>query len=134
MAQAANQLHQIQKKQRGQLGGSINDGSGAGGGAGILSRMLPNMKNHNELFSMDPHRPQPTKAQLTMPPSLQHKQQMNSLGTNSDLDRPRVSLGGPLPGSSPLSLSPHGSMGGPPSIFGGLSHLTPSGCHMQVRK
>ena len=122
MAQAANQLHQIQKKQQNRIGGS----SGLGGG--ILSRMMPAMKGINDPFHQE--RPQPTKAQLTMPPSLQHNK-MNPLSV-SDMDKPVVSIGGPLPANSPLSLSPLGHMGGPPSLFGGLSDLTPPGCHMQV--
>ena len=123
MAQAANQLHQIQKSQQGQVGG----GSGLGGG-GIFSRMIPALNSRKDPFHTD--RPQPTKAQLTMPPSLQHNK-MNSL-SGSDMDKPVVSLGGPMQGSSPLSLSPLGPMGGPPSLFGGLSDLSPPGCHIQV--
>ena len=122
MAQAASQLHQIQKKQQNQLTGS------SGGGGGILSRMMPTIKNQNDPFLLD--RPQPTKAQLTMPPSL-HLNKEWQCGT-SDVDKPGLSLAGHLPPSSPLSLSPHGSIGGPPSLFGGLSHLSPPGCHMQV--
>ena len=123
MAQAANQLHQIQKKQQNQMGGN------PGLGGGILSRMMPTMKSRNDPFHAE--RPQPTKAQLTMPPSLQHNK-MNPLSGPSDVDKPGVSMGGPLPTSSPLSLSPLGPMGGPPSLFGGLSDLSPPGCHVQV--
>ena len=122
MAQAANQLHQIQKKQQSQMVGS------PGLSGGILSRMMPTMKGRNDPFHTE--RPQPTKAQLTMPPSLQHNK-MNAL-PGQDHDKPGVSLGGPLPASSPLSLSPLGPMGGPPSLFGGLSDLSPPGCHVQV--
>ena len=122
MAQAANQLHQIQKKQQNQMSGN------AGVGGGILSRMMPNIKNQNDPFHLE--RPQPTKAQLTMPPSLHHNK-LNALGS-PDVDKPGVNLGGPLPPSSPLSLSPLGPTGGPPSLFGGLSHLSPPGCHVQV--
>ena len=120
MAQAANQLHQIQKKQQNKIGGSPSLGGG------ILSRMMPAMQGRNDPFHTE--RPQPTKAQLTMPLSLQH----NKMNPLSDVDKPGVSLGGPLPVSSPLSLSPLGPMGGPPSLFGGLSDLSPPGCHVQV--
>ena len=122
MAQAANQLHQIQKKQQNHIGGN------AGLSGGILSRMMPAMKNRGDPFYME--RAQPTKAQLTMPPSLQHNK-MNSM-SGADVDKPGVSMGGPLPTSSPLSISPLGPMGGPPSLFGGLSDLSPPGCHVQV--
>ena len=118
MAQAASQLHQIQKKQQNQMGGS----------GGILSRIMPSMNSRNDSFLAE--RPQPTKAQLTMPPSLQHNK-MNS-HSGPDSDKPRTSLGGPLSANSPLSLSPLGPLGGPPSLFGGLSELSPTGCHVPV--
>ena len=122
MAQAANQLHQIQKKQQNHIRGN------AGISGGILSSMMPAMKNRGDPFYME--RVQPTKAQLTMPPSLQHNK-MNSM-SGVDVDKPGVSMGGPLPTSSPLSISPLGPIGGPPSLFGGLSDLSPPGCHVQV--
>ena len=122
MAQAASQLHQIQKSQQNRLGGS------GGIGGGILSSIMPSMNNRKDAFLAE--RPQPTKAQLTMPPSLQHNK-MNS-HSGPDSEKPRNSLGGPLPANSPLSLSPLGPMGGPPSLFGGLSDLSPTGCHVPV--
>ena len=123
MAQAASQLHQIQKNQQSQIGGS------GGIGGNILSRIMPSMNSRQDPFHSE--RPQPTKAQLTMPPSLQHNK-MNA-HSGSDPEKPRTSLGGSMPGNSPISLSPLGPLGGPPShLFGGLSELSPTGCHVPV--
>ena len=122
MAQAASQLHQIQKSQQNPMGGS------GGVSGGILSRIMPSINNRKDGFLSD--RSQPTKAQLTMPPSLQHNKMNPHSGQDSE--KPRTSLGGPLPANSPLSLSPLGPLGGPPSLFGGLSELSPTGCHVPV--
>ena len=119
MAQAANQLHhQMQRKQQHQIPGN----AGVGGG------MMPPVKNETDPFHME--RPQPTKAQLTMPPSLHHNK-INVL-PSTEGDKSGITSVGPLSTNSPLSLSPLGPMGGPSSLFGGLSHLSPPGCHMQV--
>ena len=106
MAQAANQLQQIQKKGSGSGGGGgagKNSGGGGGGGhggngGGGSKSLLGIDRNHRlgggfQLGGPDrEHRTQPTKAQLTMPSVLQQQG-----GRFNPKGGPPSLLGGPNP-------------------------------------
>lgn len=104
MAQAANQLQQIQKKHSQQnkgFGGNSNTLMSLAGNGGHNERnRMGNGTAPSMLNASGEPRSQPTKAQLTMPSVLQHQSRFNSNSSGKQQGGMGISLNGQNPFSA----------------------------------